>query len=101
MVEFINQIRKYPHRFLETGALFTSFIGLGFSLGVVGPTLLDLQTQVQRELSEVAYALPARAGGYALGSLISESTSFDTFWSKYLTNLNSNWNQQWDSCSTN
>lgn len=72
MVEFVNQIRKYPHRFLETCALFTSFIALGLSLGVVGPTLLDLQTQVQRDLNEVATALPARAGGYALGSFVSE-----------------------------
>jgi len=70
MVEFIHQIRKYPLRFFKTCALYTSFITLGFSLGIVGPTLLDIRTQVQRGLSEVATALPARAGGYAVGSFV-------------------------------
>ena len=75
MVEFVNQIKLYPLRFFKTCALYTAFIGIGFSLGVVGPTLLDLKSQVGRGLSEVATALPARAGGYALGSFVSEYTT--------------------------
>ena len=72
MVEFVNQIKLYPLRFVKTCALYTALIGVGFSLGVVGPTLLDLKTQVGRGLSDVSYALPARAGGYALGSFVSK-----------------------------
>jgi len=37
---------------------------------MIGPTLLDLRTQVSCDLTEVSTALPARAGGYALGSFI-------------------------------
>src|SRR5258708_5627266 len=70
MFHWLSQIRLYPERFVKTVALWTSILAIGMSFGVIGPTLLDLKTQVSRELGEVSSVLPARAGGYALGSII-------------------------------
>ena len=70
MFHWVSQIRLYPERFVKTIALWTSILAIGLSFGVIGPTLLDLKTQVSRELGEVSSVLPARAGGYALGSIV-------------------------------
>ena len=70
MPAFVSSIRSHPLRFIKTCALYTSFIAVGFSLGVVGPTLLDLRTQVQEDIKQVSISLSTRAGGYALGSVV-------------------------------
>ena len=48
------------------------YLALGLSLGIVGPTLLDLRQQAQSSITEISYCLTSRAAGYALGSLASE-----------------------------
>ena len=72
---FLTEIRTHKIRSLKTAALLSCWLALGMSLGVVGPTLLDLQELTQVKYSSVAYALTARAGGYAVGSFASESLS--------------------------
>lgn len=71
-MSFLGEIRAHPRRFVKTLCFFSSTMSLGASLGILGPTLLDMCTQVERPLEDVATALPARAGGYAIGSFVSE-----------------------------
>ena len=66
----MDQIRAQQVGFLKTVCLYCCMFGIGVSFGVTGPTLLDLKTQLDLDLTDVATSLPARAGGYALGSLI-------------------------------
>jgi hypothetical protein len=68
----IEEIRLHPSRAFKTLVLCFSMFTIALTYSVIGPTLLDLKTQVSRGLEEVSIALPARAGGYAIGSLISE-----------------------------
>jgi len=65
---FIEQIRLHPVNFLKTIALFTSIFATAMTFTIIGPTLLDLKTQVNREINEISYVITARSGGYALGS---------------------------------
>lgn len=65
-----TEVRSHPLRVLKTLCLYSAMISLGFSLAILGPTLLDLKTQVQRPLEDIAISLPVRAGGYAVGSFI-------------------------------
>ena len=73
----IQQIKMYPARVGKSFALYSSMVTLGLSLGVAGPTMLDLGILVQDE-KNIAYILPGRAGGYAIGSVIGLS-SFEYF----------------------
>ena len=72
MAVWLDQIRLYPMRFFKTLCVYFSMMAIGLSYGVIGPTLLDLQTLVGCSLDEASLSLPARAGGYAIGSFISE-----------------------------
>lgn len=65
----IQQIKKYPSRVWKSLALYSSLVTLGLSLGVAGPTMLDLGILVQDD-KNIAYILPGRAGGYAVGSFL-------------------------------
>lgn len=67
---FLSEIRSHPIRAAKSLAIMLCIIGLGFSQGILGPTILDLKTQVGRSLEDVAIAFPGRAGGYAVGSFI-------------------------------
>ena len=69
----IDQMRRYPLRVLKTLLLYLNYLALGLSLGVPGPTLLDLQILVQASVSEISFVLPGRAGGFAIGSLLGET----------------------------
>lgn len=71
-MRFLAQIRSHPTRFLKTAGLWLCFLSLGMSLAIVGPTLLDLRHQVCCNITDISYALAARAGGQAIGSFISE-----------------------------
>ena len=72
MARWLTQIKLYPMRFVKTLVIYLAMGAIGLSYGVIGPTLLDLKTQVSRELTEVSASLPARAGGYAAGSFLSK-----------------------------
>jgi MFS family permease len=50
--------------------LYTSILAMGLGSGILGPTLLDLRTQVSRDLNEASLTLPARAVGFGLGSFL-------------------------------
>lgn len=65
----IQQIKMYPSRVWKSVALYSSLVTLGLSLGVAGPTMLDLGILVQ-DSDNIAYILPGRAGGYAIGSFL-------------------------------
>lgn len=67
---FISQMQCHPVRAAKTFALYFSYLGLSMMNAVVGPTLLDLRTQLGRSLDEVAYIIPGRAAGFAVGSLV-------------------------------
>lgn len=69
---FWIEIRNHRVRFVKTLALYSCYLSIGLSLGIVGPTLLDLRQQVQTGLQQISFALTARAGGYAIGSLASK-----------------------------
>lgn len=63
-------MRCHPVRAAKTIAIYLSYIVLAMMNAVVGPTLLDLRTQLGRSLNEVAYIIPGRAAGFAVGSLV-------------------------------
>lgn len=66
-----NEIRQHPVRLVKSCGLFSCFLTIGLSLGIVGPTLLDFQDKTRSDLKLVSLILPFRAGGYAFGSLVS------------------------------
>ena len=72
MTRWLTQIKLYPMRFVKTLAIYFAMSAIGLSYGILGPTLLDLKTQVSRDLTEVSASLPVRAGGYAAGSFLSK-----------------------------
>jgi len=76
----LNEIKKLLKssdrtKFLKTIVLFLTFASLGCQLSLVGPTLLDLQQQVDASLEQITLILPARAGGYALGAIASKNVN--------------------------
>ena len=75
MFKEIKKLLKSSDRtkFIKTIILFLSFSSLGCQLAVVGPTLLDLQLQVDTSLEEISLILPARSAGYALGAIASKN----------------------------
>jgi len=66
----VVQIKKHPINFMKTCSLYTVLMMMGMGWTIIGPTLLDLKTQVNRELNEVAVVLPSASGGSALRSVI-------------------------------
>ncbi|XP_067097393.1 sodium-dependent glucose transporter 1 [Osmerus mordax] len=56
-------------RWMVTLALCTSFLGLGMSISVVGPTFEDLAINVNQDISNISYIFVGRASGYIGGSL--------------------------------
>ena len=60
-------------RLFKTLFLWSGTLSIGFSIAVVGATLLDLQQQVGTDLTSISYLLPARSVGYVVGSLFCES----------------------------
>ncbi|MCI4395624.1 hypothetical protein PGIGA_G00194230 [Pangasianodon gigas] len=57
-------------RWMITLTLCSSFLGLGMCISVLGPTLGDLATNVNKNISNISYIFAGRATGYIAGSLL-------------------------------
>ncbi|XP_048855145.1 sodium-dependent glucose transporter 1-like [Brienomyrus brachyistius] len=57
-------------RWMVTLSLCVSFFGLGMAVSVLGPTLGDLATNVEQNISNISYIFVGRSGGYMLGSML-------------------------------
>ncbi|GAA6218555.1 sodium-dependent glucose transporter 1 [Lates japonicus] len=57
-------------RWIVTLALCASFLGLGMSVSVLGPTFEDLAVNVNKNISNISYIFAGRAMGYIGGSLL-------------------------------
>ena len=66
------QVRLHKVRSLKTLCVMSACLSLGLVASIVGPTLLDLRQQVQTTITTIAYVLTCRAGGHAIGSVVSE-----------------------------
>ncbi|KAI1286390.1 Major facilitator superfamily domain-containing protein 4A [Halotydeus destructor] len=56
--------------YVKTAALCLSFFTIGMVIAIIGPTILELQCAVGVTYENIIKILPARASGYAFGSLI-------------------------------
>ncbi|XP_037607651.1 sodium-dependent glucose transporter 1 isoform X1 [Sebastes umbrosus] len=57
-------------RWMVTTALCASFLGLGMSIAVLGPTFEDLAVNVNKNISNISYIIAGRSAGYIGGSLL-------------------------------
>ncbi|XP_067337402.1 sodium-dependent glucose transporter 1 isoform X2 [Channa argus] len=57
-------------RWTVTLALCASFLGLGMSISVLGPTFDDLAVNVKKNISNISYIFVGRSAGYIGGSLL-------------------------------
>ncbi|KAK7907546.1 hypothetical protein WMY93_016158 [Mugilogobius chulae] len=57
-------------RWLTTAALCVSFLGLGMSIAIIGPTFQDLASNVHKNISDISYIFAGRSAGYIGGSLL-------------------------------
>lgn len=57
-------------RWMVTLALCASFLGLGMSISVLGPTFEDLAVNVKKNISNISYIFVGRSAGYIGGSLL-------------------------------
>ncbi|CAL8312598.1 unnamed protein product [Lota lota] len=57
-------------RWTVTLALCASFLGLGMSISVLGPTFQDLADNLNRNISNISFVFVGRSAGYIGGSLI-------------------------------
>ncbi|XP_041660747.1 sodium-dependent glucose transporter 1 [Cheilinus undulatus] len=57
-------------RWIVTLALCASFLGLGMSISVLGPTFEDLAVNVKKNISNISYIFVGRAAGYMGGSIV-------------------------------
>ncbi|KAI1286380.1 Major facilitator superfamily domain-containing protein 4A [Halotydeus destructor] len=56
--------------YLKTVSLCCSFWAVGMVYNIFGPTILELQCSLDLTYDEVIRIIPARASGYAIGSLL-------------------------------
>ena len=68
----ISEIKQHKARVLKTVAQYTVYMTLGMSVGVIGPTLLDLKEQVNTDLKTISLIMTSRAAGHVIGSLVSK-----------------------------
>ena len=68
----LKQIRENQMRAFKTCALMLSFISLGLCQSSLGPSMLDLKLAVDGSMSDIAWLMPARMAGYAIGSFLGE-----------------------------
>ncbi|KAL4237401.1 hypothetical protein ACF0H5_002119 [Mactra antiquata] len=67
----INNVRTdrlYRQKFIHTVILWWSFIGLGWIVGMVGPTFPDLRQIINEDLATTSWMFPAGSFGYLVGS---------------------------------
>ncbi|RWS02572.1 sodium-dependent glucose transporter 1A-like protein, partial [Leptotrombidium deliense] len=69
-MEAFQEIKAHKINFLKTFFIYLMFLVIGLGIAIPGPTLLDLQIAVNCSLEEIGYLLPARALGYASGSIL-------------------------------
>ncbi|XP_033638939.1 sodium-dependent glucose transporter 1-like [Asterias rubens] len=72
-VKTIDDIMNGPkedRRLKKTLALCASFLVLGLSIAVVGPTLLALQKHLSVEFPKMSYVFIGRSSGYLIGSVM-------------------------------
>lgn len=56
-------------RSVKTLCLFSCFFGLGISVAILGPTLMELKCQTGAQLEQMSFAFTSRSIGYLLGSI--------------------------------
>ncbi|KAG4078604.1 hypothetical protein HA402_011363 [Bradysia odoriphaga] len=67
---FIYELKNNPQKSVKTGLIGLLFIALGIFTSALGPALLDLQLLSDTTISRIAFLLPVRSFGYAVGSVI-------------------------------
>ncbi|XP_031204382.1 sodium-dependent glucose transporter 1A-like [Mastomys coucha] len=55
---------------LTTLVLYASFVGLGISIAILGPTFQDLARNVNRNISDLSIIFVGRASGFLCGTMI-------------------------------
>lgn len=65
-----REIENEPKRFKNTISLYFLFMCHGLVLGIMGPSILDLQIACESEISSVIHITTGRAAGLAFGSFI-------------------------------
>ncbi|CAG2164876.1 unnamed protein product [Oppiella nova] len=65
----LSEILSHKNRFLKTIILFFSFVVLGATIAVIGPTLLDLRQAVNADSLQISVIFPIGSVGYLLGSI--------------------------------
>lgn len=71
-VEVVAGDREGPAtcgRWIVTLVLCASFLGLGMSISVIGPTFEDLAVNVKKNISNISHIFVGRSAGYIGGSL--------------------------------
>ncbi|GAB1295043.1 Sodium-dependent glucose transporter 1A [Apodemus speciosus] len=56
-------------RWFSTAVLYAAFLGLGLSVGILGPTFQDLAENVNRNISSLSLIFVGRAAGFLCGSM--------------------------------
>jgi aryl-alcohol dehydrogenase-like predicted oxidoreductase len=67
-----DDVKKNAQISLKTVALSFCFLAAGMSSAIVGPTLLDLQTQTATTLDKISLVLTSRSLGLGVGALLCE-----------------------------
>ncbi|XP_020863858.1 sodium-dependent glucose transporter 1-like, partial [Phascolarctos cinereus] len=57
-------------RWFTSVLVYAAFLGLGMSIGMIGPTFQDLAVNVNRNISDISYIFVGRACGSISGSVI-------------------------------
>lgn len=58
-------------RMVKTAVVAAANLMIGLVLGLLSPTLLDLQQQVNTDLPTISFSVTLRSGGMVLGALTS------------------------------
>ena len=69
---FVDEIKEHKVRTLKTIALCVCFTCYGLSIGITGPSLLDLGLMVDSAVDKLSFVFPARCVGNIFGCLFSE-----------------------------
>jgi hypothetical protein len=72
MLHIVKEVQTHRIRGWKTLAQFSAFMMLGMSVGIMGPSILDLRQQVETTLTRIALIMTARAAGHVCGSLASK-----------------------------
>lgn len=59
----LDEVKKHKIRFIKSCGFYANFFLIGLSVGIIGPTLIDLAIQTSTDLTQISLILPFRAGG--------------------------------------